>query len=91
MTTFTDGPAKGKTLLLTRTPLYLRVVQNAAGDIDALNLVEDKPKRDEVCIAYHCDEFGGTVCVNLGRRTGGIYRCAILDDPEPARSERHAL
>ena len=36
MTTFQDGPAKGMTLMLKRTPVYLRVVCSL-GKVDALD------------------------------------------------------
>ncbi len=51
MTRFTDGPAKGKTLLLARAPLFLRVVI-AGGKLDALDQLDDRPQGGERIYAY---------------------------------------
>lgn len=47
MIEFLDGPAGNKTLELRRAPVYLRVVIDADGNIDALDQLDDRPKEDE--------------------------------------------
>jgi hypothetical protein len=51
----TDGPAKNKRLVLTRTPLFLRVAISAKGTIDALDLVDDSPGETETVHVYRLD------------------------------------
>jgi hypothetical protein len=58
-----DGPAAGQTLWLRRAPLYLRVV-NLAGEIDALDQLDDEPRDDEVVYAYRA-KGGKTSWVHL--------------------------
>lgn len=50
--TFADGPAKGVTLRLARGVWLLRVVQNAAGEWDALDQLDDTPEPDERVYVY---------------------------------------
>lgn len=52
MITFSDGPADGISLTLTRAPLYLRVVQSDKEVFDALDQLDDKPALDERVYAY---------------------------------------
>lgn len=52
MTTFDDGPAKGRTLSLRRAPWLLRVVRSKAGEWDALDQLDDTPKRGETIHVY---------------------------------------
>lgn len=68
MTVFLDGPAQNdgkwivgskplrrapfQSLLLKRAPHYLRAVQNAAGEWDALDQLHDVPADDEKIVAY---------------------------------------
>jgi hypothetical protein len=52
MTTFEDGPAKGQTLMLQRAPLFLRVVIDPSGKVDALDQLTDKPASNEKIFAY---------------------------------------
>lgn len=51
-TTFIDGPAKGKRLQLSRSPIVLRVVQAADGTIDALDQLEDTAGQGEAIYVY---------------------------------------
>lgn len=76
MTHFEDGPAKDKTLMLKRSPLFLRVV-TAGEAIDALDQLEDKPEPHEKIYAY--ERFGevGMVHINCGRKNhGGFFPVA---------------
>jgi hypothetical protein len=85
MTTFLDGPAKGKTLMLRRTPKYLRVVVDQDGAVDALDQLEDAPRPDERVFAYILQENKGSVHLNMGRGRGGFYTLAgyKLISPQP--------
>ncbi len=47
-----DGPAAGSELSLRRAPLYLRVVIDAAGKVDALDMLDDKPQPGETVHVY---------------------------------------
>ena len=79
MTDFTNGPAKGKILELTRVPmpLFLRVTQGIEGDIDALDKLEDTPTADEILFAYKKIADKGTVHIDgrdkQGKRFGRWY------------------
>lgn len=87
MTVFIDGPAQNNgewiagsrplrrapstPLLLKRAPHYLRAVLGPAGELDALDQLDDSPKAEETVVAY---EMVGepTIChINSGRRHGG--------------------
>lgn len=74
MTTFQDGPAHGKTLMLKRSPKFLRVVE-AAGkqEFDALDQPEDTPAITENIYAYVLDKNLGSCHINRGRGCGGFY------------------
>lgn len=76
MTTFFDGPAAGRTLMLKRAPLFLRVVQDGQ-DWDALDQVGDRPQPAEVIHVYRLMDLNGTVHLNLGRGRGGWYPRAV--------------
>ena len=54
MTTFEDGPAAGQTLMLRRSPLFLRVVTDPKHKdrFDALDQIDDKPEEFENLTAY---------------------------------------
>lgn len=72
MTRFDDGPAKGQSLTLERSPLYLRVVVDTGGKADALDQLDDEPKADEALYAYRRVSVG-TMHVSYsegGRRKG---------------------
>ena len=89
MTTFQDGPAKGRTLMLKRAPIFLRVVVDARGKWDALDQVDDEPAADEKLYAYQLAENPGHCHINAGRGRGGFYPMAryCLISPQPAESE----
>ena len=89
MTTFTNGPAKGASLELARSPLFLRVAQSTSGDWDALDLIADTPKLDERIVVYRRAEKPSSVCLDYtdkqGRRRGKIIAWAkyALHDVQP--------
>lgn len=76
MTSFLDGPAKGKRLMLKRIPRFLRVTESE-GKWDALNEEGDTPRPDEKLHAYEFAIHHGNCHVNAGRGRGGFY--AIVD------------
>lgn len=75
MTTFIDGPAAGKTLLLKRSPRFLRVVESN-GIFDALDQPTDTPSPNETLYAYRLNADHGTVHINRGRHGSGFYAMA---------------
>ena len=79
-TVFQGGFADGKSLLLKRSPLFLRVVKDKKGDIDALDLLEDKPEPDETIMVYRLVKRGGAAFVDgvdkKGKRWGGRFEIA---------------
>jgi hypothetical protein len=89
-TTFADGPAAGKSVLLQRAPIALRVVIDQDGKMDALDLLEDAPQTNEEVYVYVRE--GGVTGAGFvdyrdsrGRRQGkrfesGIYK---LFTPQP--------
>lgn len=52
MCKFIDGPAKGKLLRIARLPLFLRVVIDSDGTVDALDQLDDAPKESEAVHVY---------------------------------------
>lgn len=53
MSTFLDGPAQGKGLMLRRAPLLLRVViDETDGSVDALDQLDDTPGPSERIHVY---------------------------------------
>lgn len=78
---FLDGPAAGVTLYLTRAPVLLRVVHSAHGGWDALDALEDRPKRTERVIVYRRASEVAWAFIDYstpgGRRRG--ERIAIAD------------
>lgn len=84
MTRFTNGPAQGVVLGLTRVPIYLRVVRDGRGKWDALNNLDDRIGFDETPFAYKLASNDGRVHVNsrdakTGRRTGGCFAMATYE------------
>jgi hypothetical protein len=60
---FVDGPAAGKGLSLARTPLFLRVVIDHAGKVDALDQLDDEPQPTERIYVYRlCDMTSVIYC-----------------------------
>lgn len=72
MTRFIDGPAEGVTLMLKRTPVYLRVVRNRQGKWDALDQLDDSPASDEEIFVYRLKEHLGNAFVD-GPKIKGCY------------------
>lgn len=70
MTTFRDGPAKGQTLMLKRSPIYLRVTE-LLGTWNALDQLADVWEPGEALYCYRLAEKPGYMHVNTGRRPGG--------------------
>ena len=88
MTTFTNGPAKGSVLSLRRAPLFLRAVQDAKGNWDALDQIDDKPKSSETVTVYRLVENRGMIHIcsrSKGKNTGGYFAMASyeLHDEQP--------
>jgi hypothetical protein len=75
MTTFENGPAAGQTLMLKRCPVFLRVVRNSSGEVDALDQLDDEPAADEAIFAYRTDGTTGTVHIRK-KFGGGFYPIA---------------
>ncbi|RJP48772.1 MAG: hypothetical protein C4586_08655 [Anaerolineaceae bacterium] len=85
MTHFEDGPAKGETLMLKRSPIFLRVVE-VNGQWDALDQLDDEPAPHEKIYAYERIGEPGMVHINAGRKgNSGWYPMAayrfITDQP----------
>jgi len=77
MTTFEDGPAKGKALGLKRTPIFLRVVQGRDGTWDALDQLGDTAAAGETVYVYFLVRKDGDVHVcTRGKGGGGWYGLA---------------
>ncbi len=74
MITFKQGPADGKTLTLQRVPVYLRVVVDESGNIDALDQLDDTPRPGETIHVYKILNHAGTAHID-GRdpKTGKRY------------------
>ncbi|HEY1833694.1 MAG TPA: hypothetical protein VGG08_04595 [Solirubrobacteraceae bacterium] len=51
-TTILNGPAAGAGFTMHRAPMYVRLVQDAGGKWDVLNLLEDEPREDETVHVY---------------------------------------
>ena len=87
MTTFTNGPAAGQTLMLQQAPLFLRVVCDSTGLLpkwDALDHPYDKPEPRETLTAYRRVGDPTWMHVKAQKRSGvfhgGKYE---LLDPQP--------
>ena len=90
MTRFTGGPADGKTLLLKRAPLYLRVVMDVrTREIDALDQLDDTAGSDETISVYRCHGEPIQAHINFGRKGGGWYEGGDyrIVDPQPGDAE----
>lgn len=75
MTTFVDGPAKGKILQLRRAPYFLRVTE-VHGNFDALDQLSDEPMRGETLYAYVILGAPGMIHINKRGCGGGFYPIA---------------
>ena len=69
LATFLDGPATGRTLMLKRSPKFLRVVESDGG-FDALDQPDDTPRPTEKLYAYQLADKRGTVHICGGRASG---------------------
>lgn len=87
MTRFQDGPAQGKTLMLRRAPIYLRVTE-LIGEFDALDQLNDQPEPGETLHCYVLAEAPGHIHINTGRKPGGgffpmaLYRIVPEQPPQ---------
>lgn len=73
MIEFTDGPAAGTHLCLRRTPLLLRVViDQASGQVDALDQLDDVPRLGESIHVYvrQGEAFRGFIDSDKGGYSG---------------------
>jgi hypothetical protein len=93
VTTFEDGPAMAKTLCLRRSPRLLRVVISSAGEVDALDQLDDVPAMDEAIVVYRLVEDRGWIHINsrdrkTNRYTGGTFAmaCYRLHSVQPPTS-----
>lgn len=82
MSRFVDGPAEGKSLLLRRAPKLLRVTRSDAGEIDALDQLDDRPKPNETITVYERVTTPSTVHINM---RGGCGRYQIADYRQTSR------
>lgn len=73
MTKFIDGPLANRTLMLKRSPVFLRATMTAAGTVDALDQPTDTPSKDERLFAYVIHKNLGTSHINRGRNGSGFY------------------
>jgi len=68
MTRFLDGPAQGTTLRLARSPMFLRVVIDAAGNVDALDQLDDDVRTGETAHVYKLfGDIGSVITCSRGR------------------------
>ena len=69
--------------MLKRAPIFLRVVQDNAGEIDALDQPEDTPRPGEKLYAYRMREYRGNCHISMrgaqGQRKGGFYTSAVYE------------
>lgn len=84
MTTFQDGPAKGEVLSLHRSPMFLRVVE-CLGVWDALDQLEDAPRREETIYAYRLANEPSRMFVRMARGCQSVPRAEYrLCEHQPA-------
>jgi hypothetical protein len=74
MLTLIDGPCKGA-YLVKRSPMFLRAVQNAKGENDLLDQIEDTPAEDEKIYVYLMEGNPGTIHIH-GAKVHGWYALA---------------
>lgn len=88
MTTFLDGPGKGTTLMLRRAPMFLRVVVNGKGIVDALDQPDDISHAAEMVFAY--EMVGEPMTMHVRRTGGGGFYAGgeyKLCSPQPTEGE----
>jgi hypothetical protein len=92
--TFFDGPAKGAELTLRRTPVFLRVVISAAGEVDALDMPDDEPAPFEDIYAYRIvdgTQIRGFMCSSKKgcvQFVGAMYRLCKTQPEESILQSR---
>lgn len=77
MIRFLDGPAEGVKLSLGRAPMFLRVVIDPGGNVDALEELEDRVRDGETAHVYQlAGDYGtGFACMRgQGCRAIAAYR-----------------
>lgn len=94
MTTFNNGPARGKLLSLKRAPFFLRVCVGPILDdtdhdnakIDALDQPHDEPSKHEQLFAYRLTAKPGHIHINARGGKGGFFPLAdyTLVDTQPS-------
>jgi len=82
MTSFRSGPAEGKILMLRRSPIFLRVVVNSDGKIDALDQPGDQPTATEQIHVYKLEGEVGSCHINRRGGTGGFFTFATYRSEE---------
>lgn len=89
MTTFIDGPAAGRKLMLHRAVHFLRVVRNHKGEFDALDQLGDKPDALETIFAYVMHEYQGNCHIRAAKGAGGFFPIVSykLVEPQPSDAE----
>lgn len=84
---FEDGPAKGASLTLRRTPIYLRVVKELDGRIDALDQPDDTLNLGDVIFIYKkVPGAAGHVCTR-GRGCFHTFTYRLTDEIDPEGME----
>lgn len=84
MTRFVDGPAKGQTFRIRRTPVFVRVTEEK-GTWDILNDPGDAPRPTEKPHAYVLTERPGMCCIRASGGRGGVFSAGVYRacDPQP--------
>lgn len=67
---FIDGPAKGITLRLVRTPILLRVVRDPGGKFDALDQFDDVAEKNEAIFLYQMRGRGISGFIDVRDKNG---------------------
>lgn len=97
MTSFQDGPAAGKTLMLKRAPFFLRVTVGPILDdtdasnakIDALDQLDDVPTATEQLFCYRLTAKPTSCHIRASKGRGGFFAIGnyVLVDPQPADAQ----
>lgn len=94
MSTFLDGPARGRNLTLRRAPIFLRVVFAPGGAVDALDQLDDEPREDEAIVVYRRVSTPTVMFIDTWQADGTLtgrryesadYRLVPTDDNETVR------
>lgn len=80
-----DGPARGAVLSLRRAPMYMRVVIDPHGKVDALDQVDDVPEPGETVHVYA--RLRGTRS-QVSVRPGGCYETGDYEHMPDVEAER---